>query len=122
MKAEDLISIFSPAAHSVWCKKRLQIFSLNHAEHYQVCKNTVYGGISSHLPRQSKVSASAGKIFLVCSVVTMAFLSQHGRVSSGVFLSYLCRPCCCVSAWKMTLVMPAHPSLPLSLRKPASSS
>lgn len=46
---------------------------------------------------------------------------QRGRVLSGVFLSYLCRPCC-VSAWEMTLVMPAHPSLPLSLRKPASSS
>lgn len=37
------------------------------------------------------------------------------------FFSYLCRPCCCVSAWEMTLVMPAHPSLPPSLRKPDSS-
>lgn len=55
-------------------------------------------------------------------VFVALWLSQSGRVSLGVFLSYLCCPCRCVSAWKMTLVMPAHPSLPLSLRKPVSSS
>lgn len=70
-----------------------------------------------------KVSSSAGKIHSCRSLLRCdSFCPNVGRVSSVVFLSYLCRPCCRVSAWEMTLVMPAHPSLPLSLRKPDSSS
>lgn len=62
-------------------------------------------------------------LFWRCSVVMMIafFVPMWAGVLGVCFFSYLCRPCCCVSAWEMTLVMPAHPSLPPSLRKPDSS-
>lgn len=86
------------------------------AEHYQVHRNKHFSE-KFHFKGKRRV-----KDFILyrkdaCSLQCYPKMATR----SWVFLSYLCCPCC-VSAWKMTLVMPAHPSLPLALRKPASSS
>lgn len=109
-------------------------FSFTHAEHYQVYKKTTKrkgageGNISfksgrTQVSDQPQPRQGRYTLVLACSVVMMIafFVPMWAGVLGVCFFSYLCRPCCCVSAWEMTLVMPAHPSLPPSLRKPDSS-
>lgn len=84
------------------------------AEHYQVHKKKRL--FSEKLLFNGKRRVKYFILYRTISWQCCPKMAMH----SWVFLSYLCP--CCVSAWKMTLVMPAYPSLPLSLRKPASSS
>lgn len=60
---------------------------------------------------------SDGMVFVWTILTTGAGFVLSWTVSSGcVSVFYLCRPLCrcCVLAWEMTLVMPAHSSLPHS--------